>query len=131
MDDVNVAADAGGGSNAHTTEHLFNACMQGGSRVHRLDVTVASSPTAAKYDGADTMMTAAECQYTLVHSVEQTDSRNGNHLAYGIDCIQSSSRRVKKESRNEEEKKKERNHEFVMASCSFYDNLVQIWSATT
>src|SRR5688572_8576735 len=67
-----VDSDSGG-------EHLFNACMQGGSRVYRLHSVV-----RAQGDGIES---AASYEYSLANSVEQTDARNSNHLAYGIDCI--------------------------------------------
>ncbi len=81
-------------------EHIATSSMQGGSRLYRL---------AANEGG----------EYRLVDSVVQTDERNPNHLAYGIDVIGHS------------DSSSSSSQEFTLASCSFYDNLVQVWTATT
>lgn len=86
------------------THHLVTSSMQGGSRVYRL----ASTPD--------------NDSFCVTGSVVQTDERNPAHLAYGIDVIGYD---------HDAERGEGHEYKFTLASCSFYDNLVQVWSAET
>ena len=104
---------------------LFLSCMQGGSAI-------------VEYDGISK---------TSIARVQQRDEKNDNHLAYGIDVIN-----IKPLKGPESSHLKEQEEHFLktkgkgevevegvfpgrrgltvtVASCSFYDNLVQVWDA--
>ena len=91
---------------AEVSHFLVLACMHGGCRIYEL--------TIEDKDNCDDNCCT---QAALLKSVEFTDTANAQHLAYGIDVLSSC-------TGSEGEKL------FELASCSFYDNLVQIWSAT-
>ena len=93
---------------------LFLSCMQGGS-------------TIVEYDGVST---------TCEVRVKQRDEKNDNHLAYGIDLINIVPSNGIEHSSLEEhsagtktEHPSRRNLTVTVASCSFYDNLGQVWDA--
>ena len=81
---------------------------------------------------------------TSIARVQQRDEKNDNHLAYGIDIINikplkgpeslyleehSLKTKGKKEEKGEGEFPGSRGLAVTVASCSFYDNLVQVWDA--
>lgn len=97
---------------------LFLSCMQGGS-------------TIVEYDGISK---------TSIARIQQKDEKNDNHLAYGIDVINIKPLKDPESFHQEEHSlktKKEGDRDFsgsrgltvTVASCSFYDNLVQVWDA--
>lgn len=104
---------------------LFLSCMQGGSAI-------------VEYNHKN-----STCEIKVKH----TDKTNSNHLAYGIDIIGARRSRNETENKIENENGNEYQNEntslkppygfansnfdtiVTIASCSFYDNLVQIWDA--
>ena len=93
---------------------IFLSCMQGGSSI-------------VEYDGLSSTCTV---------SAKQQDEKNDKHLAYGVDVINISriqgSRSPSLEEHSVGTKTDVRNSRALtvtVASCSFYDNLVQIWDA--
>ena len=89
-------------SQVEGVDYLVTASMQGGSRVYQLHSSVSDDTDSIKY--------------ALSHAIEQRDDRNSNHLAYGIDVLHRLPDNESKEV-------------LTLASCSFYDNLVQVWTA--
>ncbi len=82
--------------------------------------------------GNDSSSSSAGCaRYTLSRSVVQTDiERNPNHLAYGIDIISDNNGSDSGDSDTQIcQSDLAVVQSFTVASCSFYDNLVQIWEA--
>lgn len=103
---------------------LFLSCMQGGSAIVEYDCISKTSITR----------------------IQQKDEKNDNHLAYGIDVINikpligpesfhqdEHSLKTKKEEEEEGEGEGgvpgSRGLTVTVASCSFYDNQVQVWDA--
>lgn len=93
-------------SEGSAVSFLVLACMHGGCRVYRLAIS-----KSAEEGGA---WTVAE-----VDNAHTIDVRNPKHLAYGIDVL-SCVPVVKGEQ--------EQQYELQMGLCSFYDNLVRIWT---
>lgn len=93
---------------------LFLSCMQGGSAI-------------VEYDGTNT---------TCEVKVKQRDEKNDSHLAYGIDLINfipsngiEHSSLEDRSAGKKTEYPSRRALTVTVASCSFYDNLVQVWDA--
>ena len=70
----------------------------------------------------------------IIKNIHHIDDRNPQHLAYGIDLINSPLQVA--ESTDSSNTKSSSNkdttivqYELKIASCSFYDNLVQLWQA--
>ena len=89
---------------------LSLSCMQGGSAI-------------AEYNHE-----SSACVIRAKHG----DNSNDNHLAYGIDVIKVTSLQTKPADRHVESKvvaydTKRICRRFTVASCSFYENLVQVW----
>ena len=85
------------------SSYLFLSCMQGGSAI-------------VEYDHST-------CESLL--KVSHTDKSAPNHLAYGIDIIGA-------KSQKESSPNSVRTNLFTatIASCSFYDNKVQVWDVS-
>lgn len=91
------------------------ACMHGGCRVYHLDIQVVTvAGTAEEIDSEK----EEEQRYivTELGNVHQIDENNDKHLAYGVDVL-SALKGAEGET-----------VDFTIASCSFYDNLVQVWN---
>jgi hypothetical protein len=89
--------------------YLVLACMHGGCRVSRLQLT--------HVDLEDSWQAVEESH------AQHVDSRNPQHLAYGIDVL--SCAPVMSDQNDATHL-----HRLDLASCSFYDNLIQRWSCT-
>lgn len=105
---------------------LFLSCMQGGSAVIEFDNILNT------------------CELKILHKNESTPP----HLAYGIDIIGTRTSTQENSRQSESENKDIRDiidkcteldgentdffpllsREFTVATCSFYDNLIQIWN---
>ena len=92
--------------------------MHGGCKVFQLQIN--SIPEQGSW----------EC--LIIKNIHHIDDRNPQHLAYGIDLI-NSPLQVTDSSNNTDSSSNDNNnivqYEFKIASCSFYDNLVQLWQA--
>ena len=97
-----------------SSSFIFLSCMQGGSSI-------------VEYDGANSICAV---------KIQQRDENNDNHLAYGIDIINVAPLQGLESSNLGEYSEKtvtdvlsSRALTVTVASCSFYDNLVQVWDA--
>ena len=109
-----------GNQNQQQQHYLVLACMHGGCRIYKLNIQ--ESPLQGSIS------------FSIVSFVHHTDLSNDKHLAYGIDVLHHN-RALKATSANENcangggDDATVITNEFTIASCSFYDNLVQIWNA--
>lgn len=92
---------------------LVLAGMHGGCHIYRLKFTV------LKVLAEEGVQAASDWKFGIsnVGSFHHTDERNDNHLAYGIDVLSHTATSDTCAA-----------VEFNIASCSFYDNLVQFWT---
>ena len=122
--------------------YLVLACMHGGCRVlqlriHRTNIThIAGNDAGDVGDAGDINDSNGIWEITVLENMHQIDERNAGHLAYGIDVISTSDGEQKSESKHGVEPAdidiiQQRNSKIKLASCSFYDNLVQLWEAST
>jgi hypothetical protein len=86
---------------------LVLGCMHGGCRVYRLGVVVDALSNQVS------MVEEACVAHTDIHT-------NDKHLAYGIDALSLTPQSSEEASGAVT---------FKIASCSFYDNLIQVWTA--
>lgn len=100
--------------------YLVLACMHGGCRVSRIKFTHLTGD-----DNRDKWAVREES------FVQHKDSRNPQHLAYGVDVLSctavAESSQAEAESEGGDALHK---YKLELASCSFYDNLIQLWSCT-
>ncbi len=83
-------------------DYLCTANMQGGSHVFLVDITTGTSTKVDLHEE---------------HTVQYTDNRE-KHLAYGIGMYNYAINEMKD------------NISFKIASCSFYDNILDFWTAS-
>jgi hypothetical protein len=96
--------------------YIGAASMHAGSGVHKIDL--ASSLSKDHYDSS-----SKGDELSIMTVASQVDS-NEQRLVYGIDWLKKNdTKEVEKEANSFEEIS---NYDIV--TCSFYDNLVQIWS---
>ena len=94
--------------------------MHGGCKIFQLQIN--SIPEQGSW----------EC--LIIKNIHHIDDRNPQHLAYGIDLINSPFQVAEStDSSNTKSSSNDNNnivqYELKIASCSFYDNLVQLWQA--
>ena len=94
--------------------------MHGGCKIFQLQIN--SIPEQGSW----------EC--LIIKNIHHSDDRNPQHLAYGIDLINSPLQVAEStDSSNTKSSSNDNNnivqYELKIASCSFYDNLVQLWQA--
>lgn len=106
-----VPEGSGNPEEAPKDHFLVLAGMHGGCHVYRLRVTL-EAPVGEQANCATSNVLIEE-----VNGFHHTDERNEKHLAYGIDVLSFTDSGPLDAS-------------FCIASCSFYDNLVQIWSGS-
>lgn len=88
---------------------LVLAGMHGGCHIYRLNLTF----DVPEGEVADP--TGRKIRICEIGAFHHTDERNEKHLAYGIDVLSFVTTNPS-------------NADFKIASCSFYDNLVQLWT---
>lgn len=97
--------------------YLVLACMHSGCRVSRINLTHFAE------DGSGDHWEVQEESF-----VQHRDTRNPQHLAYGVDVL-ACTKAVEGEGEGEDGASLHK-HKLELASCSFYDNLIQLWSCT-
>lgn len=106
-----VPEGSGSPEEAPKDHFLVLAGMHGGCHIYRLRITL-DAPAGELTNCATSNVLVEE-----VNEFHHTDERNEKHLAYGIDVLSITDNGSSDTS-------------FCIASCSFYDNLVQIWSGS-
>ena len=103
-------------ANAVASSFIIAACMQGGSSV----IKFPSSASSTLYAESELSNKTFSDPELLKKSIQGHDTQ----LVYGIDLLLVNSNA---NSSNDEEKVNNTSSNLTLASCSFYENIIEIW----